>query len=79
MNMNSKFNEALELIDSLSLDEQEELIEIERKRITEKKRKKLLTDIKEAKQDIENGDYITGDYKDIMKAIDDETKSDKKI
>ena len=37
--MNSKFNEALELIDSLSLEEQEELIEIERKRIIEKKKK----------------------------------------
>lgn len=77
--MNSKFNEALELIDSLSLDEQEQLIEIEKKRIIEKKRKILSEDIKEAKKDIETGNYITGDYKDVMKAIDDEAKSDKKI
>jgi len=77
--MNSKFNEALELIDSLSLKEQEELIEIERKRIIEKKRQQLLKNVKEAKHNIETGDYITGDYKDVMKAIDDETKSNKKI
>ncbi len=75
--MTSKFNEALELIDSLSLDEQEELIEIEKKRIMEKKRKILSNDIQEAKEDIKKGNYITGDYKEVMKSIDDEIKSDK--
>jgi hypothetical protein len=75
--MTSKFNEALELIDSLSLEEQEELIEIEKKRITEKKRKILSKDIREAKKDIEKGNFITGDHKKVMEAIDDEIKSDK--
>lgn len=75
--MTARFNEALELIDSLSLDEQEELIEIEKKRITEKKRKILSNDIREAKEDIEKGNFITGDYIEVMKAIDDEIKSDK--
>lgn len=75
--MTSRFNEALELIDSLSLDEQEELIEIEKKRITEKKRKILSNEIREAKEDIEKGNFITGDYKEVMKAIDDVIKSDK--
>ncbi|MEO8209250.1 MAG: hypothetical protein ABI840_01715 [bacterium] len=77
--MNSKFNEALELVDSLSLEEQEQLIEIEKKRIIEKKRKVLSQNIKEAQTDIEKGNYITGNVKDVMKAIDDEVKSDKKI
>lgn len=75
--MTARFNEALELIDSLSLDEQEELIEIEKKRITEKKRKILSNEIREAKEDIEKGNFITGDYKEVMKAIDDVIKSDK--
>ena len=77
--MNSKFNEVLELIDSLPLEEQEQLIEIEQKRIIEKKRIRLLKNIKEAQADIKNGNYITGDDKEVMKAIDDEVKSDKKI
>ena len=67
----------MELIDSLSLDEQEELIEIEKKRIIEKKRELLSKDIIEAKADIEKGNFITGDYNDIMKAIDDEIKPNK--
>lgn len=65
--MNSKFNEALEQIDSLSLDEQEELIEIERKRIIEKKRILLAENVSEAKKDIEDGNVITGECKEIMK------------
>ncbi len=77
--MNSKFNEALELVDSLPLEEQEQLIEIERKRIIERKREILSQNIKEAQTDIEKGNYITGNAKEIMKAIDDEVKSDKKI
>ncbi len=35
--------------------------------------------IKEAQRDIKNGNYITGDFKEVMKAIDDEVKYDKKI
>lgn len=51
----------------------------EKKKITEKKRKLLSEDIKEAKRDIETGNYVTGDFNEIMRAIDDEVKSDKKI
>ncbi len=73
--MTPKFNDVLELIDSLSLDEQELLLEIEKKRLIEKKRKLLLEDIKEAKKDFAEGNYITGNVEDIMKAIEDEVKS----
>ncbi|MEO8445945.1 MAG: hypothetical protein ABI528_00540 [bacterium] len=69
----------MELVDSLPLEEQEQLIEIERKRIIERKRKLLSQNIIDAQTDIENGNYITGDANEIMKAIDDEIKSDKKI
>lgn len=77
--MSTKFNEVLELIDSLSLEEQELLLEIETKKLIEKKRKILSEDIKEAQKEVENGEYITGDHKDVMRAIDDEVKSDKNI
>ena len=29
--------------------------------------------------EIEKGDYVTGNYEDVMKAIDDETKHGKKV
>ncbi len=47
--------------------------------ITEKKRKILRDDVKEAIKDIEKGRFITGNYEQVMKAIDDEIKSDKQI
>ncbi|MCI0449463.1 MAG: hypothetical protein L0Y79_06720 [Chlorobi bacterium] len=71
--MSSKFNDALELIDSLSIEEQEELLEIERKRLIEKKRKKLIKDIAEA-EDIRKGNYITGTPEELVKAIEEESK-----
>lgn len=73
--MTSKFNDALELIESLSLEEQEQVLEIEKKRLIEKKRKLLIEDIKEAKKDIAEGNFITGNAEDIIKAIEDEVKS----
>lgn len=74
MNMSSKFNDALEIVDSLSIEEQEELLEIEKKRLIERKRKKLAEDIEEAEKDIENGNYITGTPEELVKAIEEEAK-----
>lgn len=77
--MNSKFNELPEQIDDLPLEEHEQLIEIEQKRNIEDKRISLLKNINEAQADIKNGNYLTGENKEVMKAIDDEVKSNKKI
>ena len=77
--MNSKFNELPEQIDDLPLEEQEQLIVIEQKRNIEDKRISLLKNINEAQADIKNGNYLTGENKEVMKAIDDEVKSNKKI
>lgn len=77
--MNSRLNKTLERIDSLSPDKQANLIEFEKKRTIEKKRKILLTKVQEAQMEIEKGDYVTGNYEDVMKAIDDETKHGKKV
>jgi len=72
--MSSKFNDALELIESLTLEEQEELLEIERKRLSEKKRKLLLEEISDAEKDITNGNYLTGTPEELVKAIEEESK-----
>jgi len=73
--MTSKFNDILEMIESLSLEEQEQILEIEKKRLIEKKRKLLIEDIKEAKKDIAEGRYSDGTVEDLMKAIEDEINS----
>ncbi len=73
--MSSKFNDVLELIESFSLEEQEQLIEIEKKRITEKKRILLLKEIDLSKKEIAEGKFIEGSAAEIIKAIDDEVKN----
>ncbi|MBE2216787.1 MAG: hypothetical protein IAE90_01195 [Ignavibacteria bacterium] len=73
--MTSKFNDALEMIDSLSIEEQEMLLEIESKRLTERKRKILQERIAEGKKDISEGRFIEGNAADIMNSIDDEIKT----
>ncbi len=73
--MTSKFNDALEMIDSLSIEEQEMLLEIESKRLTERKRKILQERIAEGKKDISEGRFIEGNAADIMNSIDDEIKN----
>jgi len=72
--MTSKFNDALEMLDSLSIEEQEEILEIEKKRIIEKKRKLLFKDIEEAENDIERGDFITGTPEELVKATEKEAE-----
>ena len=43
------------------------------------KKKNFSNDIREALEDIKKGNFITGNYEQVMKAIDDEIKSDKQI
>ncbi len=73
--MTSKFNDVLELIDSFSIEEREEILEIEKNRLIADKREKLIERVKEGKNDITEGRFTEGDVKDIMKAIDDEVKN----
>lgn len=72
--MSSKFNDVLEMIDSFSIEEREQIIEIEKNRLQADKREKLIERVKEGKKDIKEGRFIEGEVQDIMKAIDDEVK-----
>lgn len=72
--MSTKFNDVLELIDSFSIEEREQIIEIEKNRLQADKREKLIERVKEGKKDIKEGRFIEGEVQDIMKAIDDEVK-----
>lgn len=70
--MTTKFNDVLEMVDSLTIEEQEELLEIEKKRLIDRKRTKLVNDIAESEKDIENGNFKTGTPEELVKAIEDE-------
>lgn len=72
--MSSKFNDVLELIDSFSIEEREEILKIEKNRLLVDKREKLIERVKEGKKDLLEGRFTEGDIQDIMKAIDDEVK-----
>lgn len=74
--MNNKVNDILEEFDSLSLEEQETVLDIEKKRLIEKKGKLLVNEVKEAEREYESGklkpksvEEITNDM-DNVKAID---------
>jgi len=77
--MTSKLIKALELFGTLSIEEQEKLILLAGKKNAEMKKKNFSNDIGEALEDIKNGNFITGNYEQVMNAIDDEIKSDKQI
>ncbi|HMT11778.1 MAG TPA: hypothetical protein PKA39_09185 [Ignavibacteria bacterium] len=69
--MSSKFDNVLELIESLSVEEQERIIEIVNSRLLESKRRKLVARVIEGKRDIKAGRFTEGKAHDIMKAIYD--------
>jgi hypothetical protein len=60
----------LEEFDTFSLEEQETILEIEKKRVIERKREQLVKDVKEAEQEFQSGILKKESVEDIMKAID---------
>ena len=63
------FDEALEMVDSLNIDEREQLLEILQKRLIDDKRENLAKKIREAKQEYQKGEFKTGTVEDLMNEI----------
>ena len=55
MEKHTTFAEVLEAADALSIDEQETLVEILRRRVTESRRSELASDIADARQEFQSG------------------------
>lgn len=70
-------NDILEKFDSLSIEDQESILEIEKKRLIERKRELLVEEVKEAGKEYTEGKYIEGNADKLMKAIEDESKTNK--
>ncbi len=75
--MQTIINDILDKFDSLSIEDQESIIEIERKRMTERKRKLLVEEVHESEKEYNEGKFIEGDAETLMKAIENENKTNK--
>jgi hypothetical protein len=65
------FQEALEIVESLPDYQQDDLIDIIRKRRLDRRREALLENIKEAQAEYERGECRTGTVEDLMREIDE--------
>jgi len=63
------FQEALEVVESLPEYQQEDLIEIIRKRRLERRRELLVENIKEAQAEYERGEFTRGSAADLIREI----------
>ncbi len=75
--MTNKINDILEKIDSLSIEEQETVIDIGKKRLIERKRKSLVKNVKEAEKEYESGKLKAESVHDVLKAIEYEASKNK--
>lgn len=69
MEQTSTFAELLEAADQLSLEEQQMLIDILRRRIAERGRKLLVEDVQEARQEFSEGRLSPASVEEIMKDV----------
>ncbi len=69
METNSSFDQVLENIEQFSVEEQETLVEVIRRRLIDQKRKKIVQEIKEAKREFERGEAVPVTPDELMKEI----------
>lgn len=64
-----QFNQILEMIDYLSFDEQDDLINIVRNRQIEKRREEIATNITQAHQEYQQGKVFRGNVDDVIREL----------
>jgi hypothetical protein len=62
----SKFNEILEQIDSLSIDDQEILIDLVKRRLIERRRDEIAENITKSHQEYQSGEVFRGSVEDVI-------------
>jgi hypothetical protein len=66
MMQNTPFDQILEMIDNLSLDEQEDLINIARNRQIEQKRAEIAANIIDARLEYQQNEVVRGTVDDVI-------------
>ena len=72
MSQTIQFHQILEMIDGLSLDEQDDLINIIRHRQIEKRREEIAKNIVQARQDYQQGKVFRGNIDDIITELNND-------
>ncbi|NEO13653.1 MULTISPECIES: hypothetical protein [unclassified Moorena] len=72
MMQTSHFNQILEMIDALSLEEQNDLMNIVRHRQIEQRREEIAVNITKAHQDYQQGNVFRGTVDDVIAELNDE-------
>ena len=67
-----QFSKILEMIDYLSFDEQDDLINIVKHRQIEKRREQIAQNISQAQQDYQNGNVFRGNVDDIIAELNND-------
>jgi hypothetical protein len=67
-----QFNQILEMIDYLSVDEQDDLINIIRHRQIEKRREEIANNINQARKSYQEGNVFRGTVDDIIAELNDD-------
>jgi hypothetical protein len=65
------FQELIDAVESLPLDDQSMLVELINKRITEKRRAELVAEVHDARNALKNGEVKRGTVEDLMKDLKD--------
>ena len=63
------FGEVLDAVDRLSLDDQEDLLDVLNRRIIERRREAMLQDIREAQEEFADGGCRPATVDELMKEI----------
>lgn len=66
----SRFNTVLEAVEQLSPDEQETLLNIVRKRLSDRRRQQIIADVREGEKEIAAGRLKTVSVEELMDEID---------
>jgi hypothetical protein len=71
MQVMSHFEEVLEVVETLPLDDQEILVELVRQRVADKRRAEIAHNINETRAEYQAGQVQRGSVADLMSEIDE--------
>lgn len=67
----SRFQQAIDVIEALSLEEQQQLLDILSKRLRQQRRSQILKEVQDIRQEIGQGNIRYGSVKDFLAELDD--------
>jgi hypothetical protein len=69
MSNKSTFNEILEAVEHLPVEQQSDLVEVIRRRLAERGRKRVVADVQEARAELASGNARATSVDDLMKEL----------